>query len=32
MEKNTSEEIEQRAIEDKLLVERISFENSYEIN
>ena len=32
LDKNTSKEIEQRAIEDKLLVERISYENSYEIN
>ena len=32
LDKNTSEEIEQRAIEDRLLVERISVENSYEIN
>ena len=32
LEKNTSEEIDQRAIEDKLLIERISAGNSFEIN
>ena len=32
LEKNTSEEIEQRAIGDRNLVENLSVENSYEIN